>query len=65
MANDFDGKAVILIADTHSLASTDVDTGYYGQCRFDSFHTARRILKGYEAMAMIRKRQIQSVDRGM
>jgi len=31
---------------------------------FGSFHTARRTLKGYEAMAMIRKGQIQNVDRG-
>lgn len=31
---------------------------------FGSFHTARRTLKGYEAMAMIRKGQIQTVDRG-
>ncbi|MEM6434815.1 MAG: DDE-type integrase/transposase/recombinase [Cyanobacteria bacterium P01_D01_bin.115] len=30
---------------------------------FGSFHTARHILKGYEAMAMIRKGQIQNVDR--
>jgi transposase-like protein len=30
---------------------------------FGSFHTARRTLKGYEAMAMIRKGQIQNVDR--
>ena len=30
---------------------------------FGSFNTARRTLKGYEAMAMIRKRQIQNVDR--
>ena len=30
---------------------------------FGSFNTARRTLKGYEAMAMIRKGQIQNVDR--
>ncbi|MBE9098351.1 IS6 family transposase [Vacuolonema iberomarrocanum] len=30
---------------------------------FGSFHKARRTLKGYEAMAMIRKGQIQTVDR--
>jgi len=30
---------------------------------FGFFHTARRTLKGYEAMAMIRKEQIQNVDR--
>ncbi|MGF1523877.1 MAG: IS6 family transposase [Leptolyngbyaceae cyanobacterium] len=30
---------------------------------FGSFNTARRTLKGYEAMAMIRKGQIQTVDR--
>ncbi|MEM1368388.1 MAG: IS6 family transposase [Cyanobacteria bacterium P01_H01_bin.15] len=30
---------------------------------FGSFNTARRTLKGYEAMAMIRKGQIQGVDR--
>jgi transposase-like protein len=30
---------------------------------FGSFNTARRTLKGYEAMAMIRKGQIQDVDR--
>jgi transposase-like protein len=30
---------------------------------FGSFHTARRTLKGYEAMAIIRKGQIQNVDR--
>jgi len=30
---------------------------------FGSSHTARRTLKGYEAMAMIRKGQIQNVDR--
>ncbi|MEL6221971.1 MAG: IS6 family transposase [Cyanobacteria bacterium J06627_8] len=30
---------------------------------FGSFNTARRTLKGYEAMAMIRKEQIQHVDR--
>ena len=29
---------------------------------FGSFNTARRTLKGYEAMAMIRKGQIQNVD---
>ena len=31
---------------------------------FGSFHTAHRTLKGYEAMAMIRKGQIQKVDSG-
>ena len=31
---------------------------------FGSFHTARRTLKGYEAMAMIRKGQLPKVDRG-
>jgi len=30
---------------------------------FGSFNTVRRTLKGYEAMAMIRKGQIQNVDR--
>ena len=30
---------------------------------FGSFHTARRTLKGYEAMAMIRKGQIKDIDR--
>ncbi len=30
---------------------------------FGSFNTARGTLKGYEAMAMIRKGQIQNVDR--
>ena len=30
---------------------------------FGSFNTARRTLKGYEAMAMIRKGQIQGIDR--
>ncbi|NJN04587.1 MAG: DDE-type integrase/transposase/recombinase, partial [Leptolyngbyaceae cyanobacterium RM1_1_2] len=30
---------------------------------FGSFNSARRTLKGYEAMAMIRKGQIQNVDR--
>jgi len=30
---------------------------------FSSFNTARRTLKGYEAMAMIRKGQIKTVDR--
>jgi IS6 family transposase len=30
---------------------------------FGSFHTARRPLKGYEAMAMIRKGQIEDIDR--
>ena len=30
---------------------------------FDSFNTARRTLKGYEAMAMIRKGQIKDIDR--
>ena len=30
---------------------------------FGTFHTDRRTLKGYEAMAMIRKGQIQNVDR--
>lgn len=30
---------------------------------FGSFNTARRTLKGYEAMAMIRKGQIQTVGR--
>ena len=31
---------------------------------FGSFNTARRTLKGYKAMAMIRKGQIQNVDQG-
>ena len=31
---------------------------------FGSFHTARRTLKGYEAMAMIRKGQVKDIDRG-
>jgi transposase-like protein len=31
---------------------------------FGSFNTARRTLRGYEAMNMIRKGQIQSVERG-
>ena len=30
---------------------------------FGSFHTARRTLKGYEAMAMIRKGQVKDIDR--
>ncbi|MEL6321657.1 MAG: IS6 family transposase [Cyanobacteria bacterium J06626_14] len=30
---------------------------------FGSFHTAHRTLKGYEAMAMIRKGQIKNIDR--
>ena len=30
---------------------------------FDSFNSARRTLKGYEAMAMIRKGQIQDVNK--
>jgi len=31
---------------------------------FGSFHTARRTLQGYEMMAMVRKGQIQNVDKG-
>ena len=30
---------------------------------FGSFHTARRTLKGYEAMTMIGKGQIKDIDR--
>ena len=30
---------------------------------FGSFHTAQRTLKGYEAMAMIRKGQVEGIDR--
>ena len=30
---------------------------------FGSFNSARRTLKGYEAMAMIRKGQIKAIDR--
>ena len=31
---------------------------------FGSFHTARRTIKGFEAMNMIRKGQVQGVDKG-
>jgi hypothetical protein len=31
---------------------------------FGSFNTARRTLRGYEAMNMIRKGQIQGVEKG-
>jgi len=31
---------------------------------FGSFNTARRTLRGYEAMNMIRKRQVQGVEKG-
>jgi hypothetical protein len=31
---------------------------------FKSFNTARRTLRGYEAMNMIRKGQIQGVEKG-
>ena len=31
---------------------------------FKSFNTARRTLKGFEAMNMIRKAQVQGVDKG-
>lgn len=31
---------------------------------FKSFHTARRTLRGYEMMNMIRKGQIQGVEKG-
>ena len=31
---------------------------------FASFHTARRTLRGYEAMNMIRKGQVQAVEKG-
>ncbi len=31
---------------------------------FGSFNTAKRTLRGYEAMNMIRKGQIQGVDKG-
>ena len=30
---------------------------------FGSFHSARRTLKGYEAMAMIRKGQVEGIDK--
>ena len=29
VANDFDGKAVVLVADAHGLALTDADKGYH------------------------------------
>jgi transposase-like protein len=31
---------------------------------FGSFHTARRTIRGFEAMNMIRKGQVQGVDKG-
>jgi hypothetical protein len=31
---------------------------------FGSFNTARRTLRGYEAMNMIRKGQVQGVEKG-
>ena len=31
---------------------------------FGSFNTARRTLRGMEAMNMIRKKQVQGVDKG-